>query len=168
MPRKTLFLLLTLLFMTIATAAALSADNTPTLTIADINLNSKIVEFPLGTSTWVIRAWEKHVGHLAGTATFDNPGNILLAAHSTYPDGSAGPFYQLDQLSVGADITVFDGMTERHYSVTAIQSVSEYDTSILNPTSDERLTLITCELDSYDSATQEYTNRLVVTAQRVS
>ena len=83
-------------------------------------------------------------------------------------NGAPGTFYNLSQLAVGSEITLFDGSVNRLYSVVNIQSVNEYDLSVTLPTADERLTLITCDIGSYNPDTGEYANRLVVIAQRVS
>lgn len=164
---RVLFVVMGLLLLSLLTTGTLDAGNRPRLGISAIGLSRRVVEFPLTSDSWAIRPWEKNIGHLAGTGWFDNPGNIVLAGHSTLPNGKPGTFYHLDQVSVGSTITLFDGSANREYSVTDIRTVSEYDLSVTLPTSDDRLTLITCDISSYNPDTQEYANRLVVTAQRV-
>ena len=171
MSRKSLrlvFIVLGVLLFQMLFVSGLDAGNRPRISIDSIGVSKRIVEFPLANDTWAIRPWEKNVGHLQATGWFDAPGNIVMAGHSTLPNGKAGIFYKLNQVSVGTDIKVYDGSAERHYTVTSINVVSEYDLSPVMPTSDDRLTLITCEIGSYDAHTQSYANRLVVVAQRVS
>jgi len=171
MSRKMLrygLIVVVVLLINLLLATSLDAGSRPRISINSISISKRIVEFPLTSDSWAIRPWEKNVGHLAGTGWFDTPGNIVLAGHSTLPNGAPGTFYYLNQLGLGTDITVFDGSVERHYSVTEIRSVSEYDLSVTSPTTDDRLTLITCEIGSYDPNTQSYGSRLVVIAQRIS
>lgn len=171
MSRKTLrlsIIVLALVLLQMIFASTLDAGNRPRLSIDGIGLSKRVVELPLDDGTWAIRPWEKNIGHLQGTGWFDAPGNIVMAGHSVYPNGAPGTFYHLDQLGVGSEITLFDGSVDRHYSVTSVQVVSEYDLSPVMPTGDDRLTLITCQIGSYDPTTQSYANRVVVIAQRVS
>ncbi len=163
-----MLIIIGLLLASLLTSATLDAGNKPQVRISSIGLSKRVVEFPLTPDSWAIQPWEKNVGHLQGTGWFDQPGNIVLAGHSTLPNGKPGTFYRLDKVAVGTDITLFDGSATRHYTVTSVQIVSEYDLSVVNPTSDDRLTLITCEIGSYNPVTKDYDNRLVVTAERVS
>jgi LPXTG-site transpeptidase (sortase) family protein len=165
---RLLMVVLGVLLVNLFLTAGLDAGNRPRLSINAISVSRRVIEFPLTADSWAIRPWEKNVGHLAGTGWFDAPGNIVLAGHSKLPNGARGTFFYLNQLGVGSDITLFDGSVNRHYSVVDIRTVSQYDLSVIVPTQDERLTLITCDIGSYDAATQSYSNRLVVIAQRVS
>jgi LPXTG-site transpeptidase (sortase) family protein len=171
MARKSLrffLIILSVFVVNLLLAGSLDAGSRPRLSIGAIGISRRVVEFPLTRDSWAIRPWEKNVGHLAGTAWFDQPGNIVLAGHSEMPNGAPGTFYYLNQLGIGSDITLFDGSVNRHYSVVDIRTVSEYDMSVTVPTPDDRLTLITCDIGSYDAATQTYASRLIVIAQRVS
>lgn len=156
------------LLVSMFATSTLDAGNRPRITISDLDLSRKIVEFPLSGDSWSIRPWEKNIGHLEATSGVGSSGNIVLAGHSTLPNGKPGIFYHLDDLPVGADISIFDGSVEHHYTVTEIRIVPATDLSVILPTGDERLTLITCELGSYDEASQTYSQRLAVIAQRVS
>ena len=84
------------------------------------------------------------------------------------PNGRGGIFAHIDTLSNGDRIYVTDGNQERTYVVSEVRVVNEYDMSVIYPMGDDRLTLITCEASSYDSATQAYSNRVVVIANRES
>jgi LPXTG-site transpeptidase (sortase) family protein len=145
-----------------------NAANKPTITISSLNISGEIKEFRLVDGTWTISPWEKGIGHLEDTGWFDNPTNIVLAGHSTMPNGKPGVFATLSNLSIGQDIVLFDGKADRHYQVSDIQVVAADDVSVVMPTDHERLTLITCEIGSYDEVNQGYTQRLVVVADRVS
>jgi LPXTG-site transpeptidase (sortase) family protein len=162
------FVVLGVLMLSLFMTSGLDAGARPRISIGAINVSKRIVELPLTSDSWDIKPWEKNVGHLAGTAWFDNPGNVVLAGHSTYPNGKPAPFFYLNQVGVGSDIAVFDGSVNRHYTVTDVRTVSEWDLSVTDPTPDDRLTLITCDVGSYNAETQSYDNRLVVIAQRAS
>jgi LPXTG-site transpeptidase (sortase) family protein len=145
-----------------------SAADKPTITISNLNISLQIKVFPLSSDSWAINPWEKGIGHLEQTGWFENPGNIVLAGHSVMPNGKAGIFASLNMLTVGQEIVLFDGSADRRYQVADVRSVPLDDVSVVMPTEDERLTLITCDVNSYDAASQEYAQRLVVIAERTS
>jgi LPXTG-site transpeptidase (sortase) family protein len=158
-------LFLIVIFLTSILAA--NASTNPTISISTLNISREIKEFPLRDGTWAIDPWETGIGHLEATGWFDNPTNIVLAGHSTMPNGSPGVFISLDQLAVGDEIVLSNGDGDRHYQVTDIRIVPIDDISVVMPTDQERLTLITCEVGSYHESSQQYLRRLVVIADRV-
>lgn len=165
--RRTLTaVVLLLLFVLPAVIPSVSAAGKSSLTIPVLNLSSRIVTFPLEADTWAIDPWEKRIGFLEGTSWFQSPGNMVLAGHSVMPNGKAGIFSRIDQLQVGNEVIVSDGVQERRYTVTEVRVVNEYDISVVYPTGDDRLTLITCEASSFDAVSQTYSNRVVVVATR--
>jgi len=165
--RRLLVLVSSIAIILFLSTSMVSAKAKPRINIDSINIDSSIVEFPISGDTWAIDPWERKVGHLADTSWFDQPGNVVLAGHSRMPDGSAGVFANLDQLAVGDQFTLFDGSVERLYQVSELRIVSEYDISVIYPTEDSRVTLITCETTSFDPDTQTYDNRLVVIAHLI-
>lgn len=165
--RRLLVLISSFAIIVLVATSMVSAKARPRISIDSINIDSSIVEFPISGDTWAIDPWEDNVGHLADTSWFDQPGNVVLAGHSTMPDGSAGVFADLDQLGVGDEFTLFDGSVERVYQVSELRIVSEYDISVIYPTEDARVTLITCETNSFNPDTQTYDNRLVVIANLI-
>lgn len=145
-----------------------SADARPyvRLQIDAIGVSSSIITFPLWRDTWAIDPWEDNVGHLEATSWLDAPGNIVLAGHSRLPNGNPGILANLNQVAVGAELRLSRGEEERRYVVNEVKIVSEYDIGVIMPTSDDRITLITCDVGSYDPATGLYSQRLVVVATR--
>jgi LPXTG-site transpeptidase (sortase) family protein len=137
------------------------------ITIPALNISASIKEFPLSGHTWKIGQWDKDIGHLEGTAWLGESGNIVFAGHSRMPDFSDGIFAQLDKLTVGDTITVSDGNQEWHYVVTTVTTVDYKDVSVVYPTATDQITLITCDVGSYNSQDQKYARRVVVVAQRV-
>lgn len=165
--RRTLTVIMMLvLFILPAVIPSVSAGQKASLTIPALDLSSSIVKFPLDGDTWAIDPWEKRVGFLEETSWFQSPGNMVLAGHSVMPNGKGGIFAHIDQLEVGAELIVSDGVEERRYTVSEVRVVNEYDVSVVFPTGDDRLTLITCEASSLDPARQTYSNRVVVVATR--
>ncbi len=77
-------------------------------------------------------------GHLTSTAWPGDPGNAVIAAHrDTF-------FRRLHDLHKGDDVFVRRAGREYRYIVSATAIVKPDDLSVIRPTSDTRLTLITC------------------------
>lgn len=156
-----------LLVASLAGFSSVDARPYARLQIDAIGVSSSIITFPLWRDTWAIDPWEDNIGHLEATSWLDAPGNIVLAGHSRLPNGSPGILANLNQVGVGAELKLTHGHEERRYIVNEVRIVSEYDIGVILPTSDERITLITCDVGSYDPATGSYSQRLVVIANRV-
>jgi sortase A len=81
---------------------------------------------------------------LLSGANFGEPGNLVLAGHRT------SWFEPLQTIAQGDTIQIewFDArrheVRERSYTVTMISIVDPHDTTLLAPTSEDALTLITC------------------------
>lgn len=162
--RRLLVLISSFAILVLLATSTVSANASAHLSISSINVDSSIVQFPISGDTWAIDPWENRIGHLEETAWFGQPGNTVLAGHSVMPDGSAGIFANLNQLVVGDQFTLFDGLADVVYQVSEVKVVSEFDVSVIYPTEDTRLTLITCETSSFNADTQTYADRLVVIA----
>lgn len=146
-----------------AEAPAVQAGGT-TLSLPTVNVFAPIVTFPLDGVSWAIDPWERNIGHLQGTAWFNSGGNVVMGGHSSYPNGRPGIFAGLYQLNIGDPIIVMVDGGERRYVVTEKFSVHYDDLRVAYPSADSRLTLITCDLPSYNPDTQFYSERLVVVA----
>lgn len=131
------------------------------------NIASPITQFPLDGVSWAIDPWERNVGYLQGTAWFNQNGNTVLGGHSEYPDGQAGVFYALYNVSVGDVIIVTDNGAEFQYRVVEIRTVNYTDLSVVYPTDFSRLTLITCDVPSFSAIDNVYYDRLVVIADLI-
>jgi LPXTG-site transpeptidase (sortase) family protein len=106
------------------------------------------------------------VGHLQGTAWVSDRGNIGLAGHVELSDGRPGVFAHLQNLTTGNEVflTLPDD-TQRIYAVQTVRTVAPDDLSVLYPSSEDRLTLITC--DNFDYLSFTYLERIVAVAERV-
>lgn len=102
------------------------------ISIPKINLDAVILE---GTSH---KSLTLGPGHLRDSAMPGDPGNSVLAAHrDTF-------FRHIYELKPGDDIFVERDGQQYHYVVTGKRVVQPADVSVLDATSESRLTLITC------------------------
>lgn len=145
------------------TAESESSVISGTLALPTAHVVSNLTQFPLGQGTWEIDPWESAVGHFYGTA-WNTTGNIVLGGHSEYPDGGRGVFNWLERVALGDPIYLTVDGQQRRYRVIETKSVAFDDLSVVYPTTDERLTLITCDVPSYDPNAAFYWERLVVVA----
>lgn len=137
------------------------------IVIPEIGISASITTAFLDGVSWDVSRLGNNVGHLQGTAWFDDPiGNIVLSGHVELSDGRQGVFEPIDELTAGNIILITQGGEERTYMVTDVFEVSPEDLNPLYPTSFERLTLITC--GGYDFFSDSYQVRTVVVADRLS
>lgn len=126
-------------------------DGIALLEIPRINLGMIVVE---GTSVADLKLGP---GHYTGTPLPGDSGNVVISGHrTTYKH----PFYNLNDLVVGDPIylTNPDGI-KYTYLVTRSEVVAPDDIAVISNTTDDRLTLTTC--NPRYSASQ----RLIVTAR---
>jgi LPXTG-site transpeptidase (sortase) family protein len=163
----------------IALHAADAADreldlDTPTpgyavrLAIPAINLDTPVQQGGIVTGADGNPAWETlpfvavHYGDL--TARVGARGNAVIAGHVvTLQEGNVFRF--LYQLDFGDTIEVWDEHdTKRDFRVVDVKLVPPSDVSVMAPTADVTLTLITCG-GTFDPRTREFSERLIVTAK---
>jgi len=93
------------------------------------------------------KALQGGVAHYKGTALPGEKSNIFIFGHSSTVTGQ-GPyakiFASLGDLEKGDEIIVFYKDKEYRYSVFDKQVVEKDETSVLDPTKKEQLTLMTC------------------------
>jgi sortase A len=117
-----------------------------------IGLSAMLVE---GTTTIALR---RAAGHIAGTGMPGVPGNVGIAAHrDTF-------FRPLRNIRKNDIITLTTVEAEYRYRVVSTKVVSPGDVSVLNPSEDEILTLVTCYPFYFVGSAPE---RFVVRAARV-
>lgn len=109
------------------------------LSIPDIDLSVKVYE---GTTNSVL---SKGVGHFKETSIWD--GNVCLASHNR---GTGAYFSDIHELDLGATIKLTTKRGTRKYEVYSIEKISVDDTSDLQNTSDNIITLITCVKNQSD------------------
>lgn len=134
------------------------------LIIPEANIGADIVHVFLDTSgQWNVSHLGANAGVLQGTAWIGEPGNIVMVGHIEMSDGSPGIFANLDHLEIGDEILLVEsGSTRWSYYVNNIRSTEPDDLSVLYPSAQNMLTLITC--DNYDFVSNTYLTRTIVTA----
>ena len=124
-----------------------------------------IVEDAHGNPVWQTLPFVAvHYGDL--TALIGQAGNAVIAGHVvTLNEGNVFRF--LYQLDLDDQIQVWDDHErERDYHVVDVRLVPPTDTSVMDPTPDETLTLITCG-GTFDPIRREFSDRLIVVAKPV-
>ncbi|MCA9886852.1 MAG: sortase [Anaerolineae bacterium] len=136
------------------------------LFIPSAGIYAPIVQAYLDGTSWDVSRLGTNVGHLEGTSWFNEPGNVVLSGHVELADGRQGVFATLDDLQVNDIIVLNSNGQERRYIITNIDSTSPDDLSPVMPTTEDRLTLITC--GNYDFFQDSYLERLIVVATPIS
>jgi sortase A len=93
------------------------------------------------------------IGHRVGSVNPGERGNIILSGHN---DVYGEPLRDLEKIDIGKEITVFAGNTAFRYIVKVKRIVAPTDLTVLSPSRNPIVTLITCTPYRVD------THRLVV------
>lgn len=99
--------------------------------------NRKLFAYVYPGATY--ESMRKGAGHVDGTSTWN--GNVALCGHNR---GSWPYFGALKNVQVGDVITYRTYLGVRTYRVTSAGRILATNTAVLNPTSDNRITLLTC------------------------
>lgn len=126
-------------FTKVTSSMYYSGAHLGTLKIPELDLSVKIYE---GTTTSVLA---KGVGHFKDSSIWN--GNVCLAAHNR---GTNDYFAEIHELDYGDRITLTTKKGTRTYKVFNIEKISVDDTSNLQGTSDNIITLITCVKNQAD------------------
>jgi len=125
--------------------------------IPKIGLDAPVVTTAVVNGVWQVADWA--VGWLQGTAAPGQVGNMAFAAHD---DIKGEIFKRIWQLSPGDKVFLYTRHMVFTYVVDGQQTVSPNDNSVLGPSNQRELSMITCTPYWVD------TNRLVVTAKLAS
>ena len=99
--------------------------------------NRKLFAYVYPGATY--ESMRKGAGHVDGTSTWN--GNVALCGHNR---GSWPYFGTLKNVQVGDIITYRTSLGVRTYRVISAGRILATNTAVLNPTSDNRITLLTC------------------------
>jgi len=112
----------------------LLVDSAP---LAVLKISSLDIEVPVynGTDELIL---DRGIGRIIGTAGIDEPGNLGLAGHRD------GFFRGLKDIREGDEIELLTKRGASVYRVDSITVVDPSDVSVLAPTDDQSLTLVTC------------------------
>jgi LPXTG-site transpeptidase (sortase) family protein len=138
------------------------------LAIPSISLDTRvvqggIVQDSLGRSIWQTLPFVAvHYGDL--TSLIGAQGNAVISGHVvTIDEGNV--FRSLYRVGIDDEVQVWDQQDREYdYHVVDAQLVTPSDVSVMAPTPDETLTLITCG-GSFDRVHREFSERLIVTAK---
>jgi LPXTG-site transpeptidase (sortase) family protein len=81
---------------------------------------------------------DRGVGRIKGMAKMDEDGNLGISGHRD------GFFRGLKDIEVGDDIKIQTTRGTENYAVTSITIIDKSDISILKPTTEKTLTIVTC------------------------
>lgn len=129
-----------------------------------IGLDAKVVESRIVDGEWVVPKFV--AGHLQGTAQPLQGGNIALAGH-VQSISSGNVFANVGRLRPGNEVKLYTRAGIITYKVEKILTVKNNDLSVVAPTSEEQLTLITCT-GTWLPLQRDYSERTVVVAARVN
>ncbi|MDQ2808877.1 MAG: sortase [Chloroflexota bacterium] len=109
--------------------------------IPKISLDARVREVQVQLDSWEWEVADFMAGHHSGTANPGDMGNVVIAGHR---DIRGKVFYNLDKLKKGDDIYLYSGRGTYHYIVRKTLEVKPSSVEVMAPTTDARLTLITC------------------------
>lgn len=132
------------------------------ITIPILGLDTVVKYIPFDGLTWTISGLQQEVAWMGDTAWPGVGGNTALAGHVTLRNGANGPFRYLADLRYGDVIWVYTEQNLYEYLVQEQRVVEETDLSIVSPSEESLLTLITCT--DWNATLRYYQRRLVVRA----
>ncbi len=140
------------------------------LAIPAIKVDTEVVQAGITLNAAGEPEWETvpfvaaHYGDL--TALVGAPGNAVISGHvATINQGNVFRF--LYQVDLGDEVQVWDDHGELHrFAVAEVKLVPPTDTSVMLPTPDPTLTLITCG-GTFDPVRREFSDRLIVVAKPI-
>jgi len=133
--------------------------------IPALGLDTVVKYVPFDGFTWLISGLQNEIAWMGSTSWPGLGGNTGLAGHVTLRNGSDGPFRHLDSLQANDIITVITDRNIYTYQVRQKQVVNDDDFSIIQPSQQPILTLITCT--GWNSEFGHYLQRLAVVADLV-
>ena len=107
------------------------------LPLAILSIDTLNLKVPVYNGTDEINL-NRGAGRIKGTARIDAPGNLGIAAHRD------GFFRVLKDIQLGDSIGMLTTKGQREFVVSSITIVDPTDVSVLAPTDDSTITLVTC------------------------
>jgi len=125
--------------------------------LAVLTIDELGIEVPVYNGT-EDRVLDRGAGRIKGMARPDEEGNLGIAAHRD------SFFRGLKNIRTGAEVLLQSPGALEKYRVTDVRIVEKDDISVLAPTNDKRLTLVTCYPFYYEGSAPK---RYIVTAEAV-
>jgi LPXTG-site transpeptidase (sortase) family protein len=130
--------------------------------IPSIKVNANVVPKPYSELTWDITNLGHDVAALEDIPNQTSDNNLVFAGHVTVHNGSHGPFRYLFRLTPGDRVILQDASFSYTYVVREQILVYPEESSVLNDTPHQQLTLITCT--TWDEETLSYLRRRIIFA----
>jgi LPXTG-site transpeptidase (sortase) family protein len=142
-------------------------DSSPVtrLVIPALKVDSKVYYIPFEDRTWDIEGLAKNIAWLGNTSSPGLGSNTVLAGHITVRYLGNGPFRYLSRLNPGDLVHVYTVWHIYTYSVREQAVVKINESTVVGPTEQSQLTLLTCT--GWDDDTLQYTRRRAVFADLV-
>jgi LPXTG-site transpeptidase (sortase) family protein len=138
-------------------------DTPPTrLLIPKLGVDAVVKYVPFDGFSWLIAGLQDEIAWMGSTSWPGLGGNTALAGHVTLRNGADGPFRYLETLQNGDEIRLITEEAVYLYRVRESLVVKDDDFSVVQPTQEAILTLITCT--GWNSDLGHYLERLVVRA----
>ncbi len=112
--------------------------------IPTLDLNKIVKYVPFDGFTWLIKGLRSEVVWMGNTSWSELGGNTSLSAHVTFGDGTDDPFKYLEDLKDGEIVKLYPEQNVYTNKAYDREVVSESDSSVIEPTEQAQLTLITC------------------------
>ncbi len=126
-----------------------------------IRLDSLVVNSPIVNGEWTVPKFV--AGYLEGTALPMSNSNVVLSGH-VQSISSGNVFARIFDLKTGNRVTLYTDAGPISYEVVKSVTVKNTDLSVVAPTDEEQLTLITCT-GAWNPITNDYAERYVVIAK---
>ena len=137
-------------------------DGKMVLSIPSLGASGEIVGVPQNGFGWDVEWLGDNVGYLNGTSFPTWDGNTVLTGHAANNLGQAGTFADLEDLRYGDTIIISAWGQEYVYSVREHYQTGVNDTSVVEKSDQNMLTLVTCM--AFDAESNSYPLRDVVVA----
>jgi LPXTG-site transpeptidase (sortase) family protein len=135
------------------------------IVIPALLLDTEVKYVPYDGYTWLINGLRQEIAWMGNTSWPGLGSNTGLAGHVTVAGMGDGPFRHLDELPMGEVIILYTEHNIYTYQVRERKITYDGDMSVIEPTENSQISLITC-ID-WDDATKTYLNRLVVFADLI-
>jgi LPXTG-site transpeptidase (sortase) family protein len=138
------------------------ASDVTRIKIPAMGLDTVVKFVPFDGDTWLIGGLKQEIAWMGDTSWPGLGGNTGLAGHIDLADGSKGPFWNLKDLESGDEVLLYTQQKIYVYKVRNQVVVEDSDLSVIDPSEDPQITLITCT--GWDPELRIYLQRLIVFA----
>jgi LPXTG-site transpeptidase (sortase) family protein len=135
------------------------------IVIPSLDLDAKVAYVPFDGQTWMIQGLREEIAWMGNTSWPGLGGNTGLAGHVTVRGLGNGPFRYLDDIIQNDVIYIYTEENIYTYSVREKRVVDQADLSVVDPSENAQITLITCL--EWDEDLEIYIKRLAVMADLV-